>query len=99
MDAVHLGSPSAPVPPAPTRAVGAVEAPSAPAVRPSVVGPSAGSTPPAGAGPAGVGTPTPPLPVSLQRQQLRPPEPPLMTTEQMRTLLDAVVTGTGQRVL
>ena len=53
---------------------------------------------PAADGPAAPSFDAPPPPLSVQREQLRPPEPPLMTTEQMRTLLDAVVTGTGQRI-
>jgi hypothetical protein len=51
----------------------------------------------AGGGDPGAGAPSgeqpPPLPVSLQREQMRPPTPPLMTEEQMVALLSAALNG------
>lgn len=52
--------------------------------------------PAAAAPPPGTGTaPTAPtlLPLTAQREQLRPPAPPVMTGEQMTALLRAVISG------
>ena len=83
VDRVAGRPPLPPAPPVPGAAQAAVSAVSAP-VDPALPGRPAHVVP--------VGD-TPPLPVGLQREQLRPPVPPLMTREQMVALLDAMVNG------
>ena len=39
----------------------------------------------------------PPLPLSVQREQLKPPPPPIMSGEQMSALLNAVLHGAAGR--
>ena len=64
-----------------------------PVMEPAPLPPVAGAVNRLPVGGAAGGEPAPALPVSLQRQQMRPPAPPLMTEEQMVALLSAAIHG------
>lgn len=83
MDAMSSLSPGTapPLPPAPAPRPGGPATP-APAVAPAT---SLNAPPPA--------LETSPLPLSVQREQLRPPAVPLMTGEEMTALLRALLGG------
>ena len=70
-----------------TPASTAALAPAAPPTR-------SGTAPNATTAPATPAVDAPALPLSVQRDQLRPPAPPLMTGAEMSALLRAVVSGT-----
>jgi len=87
-------SPAGAGPPAPPRtALAAPQPPARPPAAPAAPLAAAASAPvPQAVAPVAVGGATL-LPLTVQRDQLRPPAPPVMTGEQMSALLRAVLTG------